>query len=326
LWARRLFQVYERARPPRQLRTTSLGKIVIAFTIVIGVAATNTGNNLLYLVLGGLFGLISASGILSERVLRRLHVTMHLPHFVTAGSTAVVHVEITAAKNVDSVLVAVAVLDIDERPLGTAFVRQIAAGSRRRVPVPLVARTRGALRIGGVRIATRYPFQMYEKSRRFDIPGTLWVAPAPDAGVRLPEHGTTDPGDPRRAQTADGDEFRGLRQRLVSDPPSRVHWRRSAGTHDLFVKVFAAGARSELDLRLRAGTDALGFERDLERAAGLLDAARRRSWAIAVEAGAVHFRESDPDQGWRLAMLTLAQADRAVLPPGETAAVVRSGP
>ena len=55
---------------PRRIKTTREGKFLIAFTIGLGFAAINTGNNLLYLVLGMLLSLIVVSGILSELTLR----------------------------------------------------------------------------------------------------------------------------------------------------------------------------------------------------------------------------------------------------------------
>lgn len=49
----------------RHLRFTREGKYFVALTFGIGFAAINTGNNLLYLVLGMLLALIVGSGVLS---------------------------------------------------------------------------------------------------------------------------------------------------------------------------------------------------------------------------------------------------------------------
>ena len=55
---------------PRKLKFTKEGKILIGITLGIGFAAINTGNNLMYLVLGMLLSLMVVSGILSELSLR----------------------------------------------------------------------------------------------------------------------------------------------------------------------------------------------------------------------------------------------------------------
>jgi len=57
-------------RPPRRLKLTREGKYFIGITFGVGFAAINTGNNLLYLLLGMLLSMIVVSGVLSELSLR----------------------------------------------------------------------------------------------------------------------------------------------------------------------------------------------------------------------------------------------------------------
>src|SRR5689334_1765490 len=64
-WLRRL-------RPPRRLKFTREGRYFCALTVGIGLAAINTGNNLLYLLLGWLLSMIIASGAMSEVTMRGL--------------------------------------------------------------------------------------------------------------------------------------------------------------------------------------------------------------------------------------------------------------
>ena len=60
-------------RPPRRLSFTREGKYFVGITLGVGFAAINTGNNLLYLLLGMMLSLIIASGIMSEMSLRDAH-------------------------------------------------------------------------------------------------------------------------------------------------------------------------------------------------------------------------------------------------------------
>src|SRR5690606_41777220 len=69
LWAR-----LRRPDWPRRLKVTGTGRTYLMVTLGVGIGALNTGNNLLYLLLGLLLGVIVLSGLLSERVLRGLHV------------------------------------------------------------------------------------------------------------------------------------------------------------------------------------------------------------------------------------------------------------
>src|SRR3972149_11963855 len=61
-------------RPRRKFKITSPGKWFLLLTVGVGVAAINTGNNLLYLALSINLSLILLSGILSEWCLRGLSV------------------------------------------------------------------------------------------------------------------------------------------------------------------------------------------------------------------------------------------------------------
>ncbi len=75
---------------PRKLKFTREGKYFVGVTLGVGFAAVNTGNNLLYLVLGLQLSLIIVSGILSELTLRDLVITRKLPARSEAGRTFLV--------------------------------------------------------------------------------------------------------------------------------------------------------------------------------------------------------------------------------------------
>ena len=74
-----------RTRGRRQLRFTQEGRYLVLISLGIGFAAINTGNNLLYLMLGMLLSIIIVSGILSEHTLRKLVVRRVLPETAFAG-------------------------------------------------------------------------------------------------------------------------------------------------------------------------------------------------------------------------------------------------
>ena len=67
-------QLREWFRPPRRLKFTRAGGLFTFGVIALGFATLNTGNNLLYLLLGALLGLIVVSGWLSEQALRNLRI------------------------------------------------------------------------------------------------------------------------------------------------------------------------------------------------------------------------------------------------------------
>ncbi|MEX2281645.1 MAG: hypothetical protein WEE89_04055, partial [Gemmatimonadota bacterium] len=85
-------------RPPRRLRFTRAGGLLTGAIVALGFATLNTGNNLLYLVLGGLLGLIMLSGWLSEQVLRRIVIRRRLPRAGVASQPIRIAYEVTNLK------------------------------------------------------------------------------------------------------------------------------------------------------------------------------------------------------------------------------------
>ena len=72
-------------RPRRTIWPTRDGWWSLFAAVGLGVAAVNTGNNLLYLLSSMLLGLIVVSGVLSEAVMRGLRLAPVLPDELYAG-------------------------------------------------------------------------------------------------------------------------------------------------------------------------------------------------------------------------------------------------
>jgi uncharacterized protein (DUF58 family) len=65
-----------------------VGVVYVLVTLVIGIAALNTGNNLLYIVVAAMLSAILVSGAVSALVLRRLELDVRLPRHLFAGRAA----------------------------------------------------------------------------------------------------------------------------------------------------------------------------------------------------------------------------------------------
>jgi len=77
--------VASRVREAMDYDVTRAGLIYILISVLIGIAALNTGNNLLYVVVAALLSAILVSGIASALMLRSLSLDVHLPEHVFAG-------------------------------------------------------------------------------------------------------------------------------------------------------------------------------------------------------------------------------------------------
>src|SRR5256885_14140490 len=82
----------------RSISLTSEGTRFVLLSFAVGIAAINTGNNLLYLLLAMLLSLIVISGLLSEQCLKRLDVRRHLPDYLFANQPTTVSLSITNRK------------------------------------------------------------------------------------------------------------------------------------------------------------------------------------------------------------------------------------
>ena len=75
----------ERFRENFDYDVTKTGIIYVLVTLVIAIAAVNTGNNLLYIVVAAMLAAILVSGYVSALVLRYLELDVHVPEHVFAG-------------------------------------------------------------------------------------------------------------------------------------------------------------------------------------------------------------------------------------------------
>ena len=82
----------ERLRQTFHYEVTKAGVVYVLVTLVIGIAALNTGNNLLYIVVAAMLAAILVSGVVSALVLRGLELQVRLPEHVFARRPVVARI------------------------------------------------------------------------------------------------------------------------------------------------------------------------------------------------------------------------------------------
>ncbi|MBM4361639.1 MAG: DUF58 domain-containing protein, partial [Deltaproteobacteria bacterium] len=240
-------------KPPRRLRTTRDGRFFLLLTVAVGLAAINTGNNLLYLLLGMLLALIVVSGIMSELSLRRLTVVRRLPARAQVGRPHLVEIEVhNHKKRVPSYAIEIEDLREGQPADKRCFFLKISPGA---VQVAAYRRTparRGLDRHVGFRVATRFPFGLFEKSRELTAEGELVTYPAVDP-VKLPPltagprgGGNASPG------RGIGDEILGVRPMREGDDPRDIYWRKSALMGQMVLRERARDTQRNVSLLLDA--------------------------------------------------------------------------
>jgi uncharacterized protein (DUF58 family) len=279
----------------RYFRTTREGKAFIFVTAGVGLAAINTGNNLLFLIFGFMLSLIVLSGILSEIVLRKVRVSRRLPERVFAGGTCLIEIALENGKErVPSYSLEVEDLAENLPTERRCYFLKVAARSEQIAGYRRTVARRGYLRLRGFRIATRYPFGIIEKWRLLEAHAELLVYPAllREDLVQTDQRGFGT--DALSMQSGPGSEVAGLRGYQSGDSARSIHWRRSAALGQLVVYERQQEANLHLTVLLDnarpenadARWDA-GFERAISRAAAIVVAsASKESSAEVVCRGA----------------------------------------
>ena len=144
----------------------------------LGVAAINTGNNLLYLLVSLLLGLIIMSGVLSEQSMRGVALTAVEPEELYAGRSALFGATIANRKRwLTSYSITIELLSPGATPR-FLYLPRLEAGAERLVTWEDTLSRRGRHRLAGVRITTRFPFGLFLKAGRPMLASEVVVYPA----------------------------------------------------------------------------------------------------------------------------------------------------
>lgn len=212
----------------RRLKTTREGKFYIGITFGVGFVAILTANNLLYVVLGMLLSLIVVSGVLSETSLRGITVKRRLPARAQVGRPHLVEIEVKNDKQrMPSYAIEIEDLRAGQPADKRCFFLKVAPASSQVAAYRRVPARRGRDQHTGFRVATRFPFGFFEKSREITSDEELLVYPAVDR-VHLPRRvgGAVADGAELSAPGV-GDELLGLRMMREGDDPRDIYWKRS---------------------------------------------------------------------------------------------------
>jgi uncharacterized protein (DUF58 family) len=298
-----LAKLRRRLRPPRKLSITRDGRLFVIVAIGVGFGAINTGNNLLYLLLGWALSFIIASGVLSERNLRGLSVRRRPPARVYAGQPFLMEIAVENAKpRLASYSIEIEDL-LGERPIDKkCYFLKIPPGKTQRTSYRHTFARRGLYQLDGFRIATKFPFALFRKSRDTTQPGEVLVYPQ-IVPVPRPLPQARQQGEAVSERLGRRGEFFGLREWRDGDDRRDVHWKASARTGRTMVREYedelSRRAVVAVDNALPAATlaaieaDALdqdgeaqveALERAISRAASVASAYLEQGWGVQIVA------------------------------------------
>jgi uncharacterized protein (DUF58 family) len=312
-----------RVRPywlPRTIRPTREGVWFVAGTLAVGLAANNTGNNLLYLILAMLLSFLIISGILSEQALRRVRLHRALPRRLFAGVPAGFLVWLENGKTrMASYALHLEEADPSGGPAARHFVPRLDPGGRQPWQYALTFPRRGRHQLPGLILWTGFPFGLFQKLGRPVQRQAVLVFPAVRALAPAEVPAALEAGARARQRRGPGSTLHDIRPYRPGDDPRRIHWRTSARTGDLVLKVTAEEDRPRVRLLVEdpaAGWSAEQVEAALSRAASLAAWAIRAGMAVEVVTaeGGTGFGEDDAHLDRMLTRLALYRVPPAPRP------------
>lgn len=274
----------------RSTRVTSEGLQFLIFTLAIGIAAINTGNNLFYLPLAMMLSLILISGIVAEYCLRRLEFHRHLPDLIVVNQPATATLVV---KNRKSSLpsFSLVIFDVsDGRDLDRGVtVHHLPSGASQLVSYPFLARRRGRLHLEGVRVATEFPFGLFMKKALYQVEGTAIVCPEI---IPLSENllrGLMSAGQEQGLhRRGHGSDLYNLRLYHAGDDSRSIHWPTTARTSQLTVRETEAEEQRRATVHLPTTAPAshdVTFEQAVSVAASLVQHLSHQGYLVRLIAG-----------------------------------------
>jgi uncharacterized protein (DUF58 family) len=224
-------------------RLTRDGIIYLAGVFILVLAAVNTGNNLLFLILACLLAGILISGVLSRVVLTGVELKFDLPEHIFAEQPVLAELELRNEKQAwPSFSLRVtggakeSAAEILARPVFFPYIPRMSATRQK---VELRFPRRGVYRQDSFGIRTRFPFGFFEKTRHVDSNLEIVVYPRIEPTDQFYEVLPLLTGEMASYFRGRGHELHSLRDCLSTDSARFVDWKVSAKSNRLMVREFA---------------------------------------------------------------------------------------
>jgi uncharacterized protein (DUF58 family) len=249
------------------------GLLFIVFLMIIGFAAWNNGNNLLYLVLSAMLAFLIAANMLARVSLADVSIQLRFPDHIFAGEPANISVTLQNHKRfMPSYSLMVEALtdgdedkdDEDEEPAkrvesasGLSAARPVPpslssptdsglgklayfvlapSGSSARQRIEHTFKVRGRYPITGFRIATKFPAGFFKKWKRIDATGEILVYPKPQPLDDFYHALPMLAGQIESHARGSGDDLYAIRRYHPSDHMRYIDWKATAKSMAMMVR------------------------------------------------------------------------------------------
>ena len=268
-------------------KLTREGGVYMAGVFIIALAALNTGNNLLFMVLSCLLAGVLISGILSHQVLGGIDVRLKLPEHIFAERAVLAVAELQNTKvwmpSFSVALVSEEKQKSKKQPQAQAlpcildrpvYFPHIPRQREMRQEIELTFPRRGIYRQDALGLRTRFPFGFLQKTRRIDSEIEAVVYPPVQPTEEFFDILPLLSGELESFQRGRGNDLYGIRDYLFNESARHLDWKASARTGALQVREYAREDERRVLLVLdpymdRSVTHDADFERAITLCAGL---------------------------------------------------------
>jgi uncharacterized protein (DUF58 family) len=208
------------------VRMTRIGTAYLLSTIVMAVAALNTGNNALYIAVSFMLGCLLLSGIASKSGLKHLDLRIEQIDEAWAGRPATGVLRIRNRSRIWNVRDVVLVSDDLAEPV---YVPIVPKKSETTVAAPFLFNRRGVAEVNAIDSYTRYPFGFVLKKRRLRVKSEVVVFPRLLDSDATRERFRAVAGDAATVnRPGPGSELHSFREYVPGDSMRHVYWKKSA--------------------------------------------------------------------------------------------------
>ncbi len=251
------------------LRLTKVGFWFVLLLVVILLAASNTGNNGLYLVLATMGGVFLVSHPLAAGNLKRLQLALVAPDEIFVHQPTRLALAVRNGNRwLPKFLLVCGIAQssasrASDGPRGSTpmLIGYLRARADRTVDVEMIARRRGRWQPDSVAVSSLFPFGFFHKARRYDVPIQVIVYPEIFApGGSQPMREGRQGNEPSRRRGS-GQELHALRPFRQGDDPRAIHWKQTARTGNMIVQEREAEENRRLSIVFDNATRDLDPER-----------------------------------------------------------------
>lgn len=260
---------------PRQtivegIRITKVGLFYVLVTLIVGLAAANTGNNALYIVEALLLAVLVLSGFTSRRNVARLDIDLSLPAEAHANEPFTARLRL---RNRDRWMARRLVV-VEGLAAGDALlVPYLAPRSEASGTVQSMVGRRGRYQVDFVHLASVFPFGFFRKGLRIRQTAEMLIFPQLFAGGGDLRGCESKLGEHPSRRRGHGHELFNLRRFEAGDDRRGIHWKQTARTGALVYLEREAERGRRLSIVLDNGVGELANEVDRQRFESLISEA-----------------------------------------------------